>query len=226
MKNMKLFVPIALMLLMMSSCTSEPASKEKPKAWEQPKKEEVKVGQEFEISTEYGGTTFASAEEKELLKELNICDDVVPEGCLKCATCTPKFFRFFDINRKGKLGDLFALQIRAEAILKGQEFELPTRHFMIFAKDGEQLVKVNGYRGYLIKRIVSESGVDDIIIRFFIPEDNNHFHCLFKWNGSQYDYISCEKLYQSGKGGPVLPEHKEDVSKQVYTDLMMHNMIL
>lgn len=105
---------------------------------------------------------------------------------------------------------------------------------IVFEREKGGLVKVNGYRGNLIKTISSESGVDDLIIRFLMKQEdeesksieNVHFNCLFKWDGKRYNFESVERIEGPNWGGAVKPEHKKQTSAEVYRDLIAGELII
>lgn len=190
------------------------------------------VATEFE--TLFSDTAFTNVKHSQLLKELQVCiQDADPE-CPRCAVCSPNFFRIFELNKDKDVKDFFGLQIKSLTILKGQEFALPVRHLIVFEREKGELVKVNGYRGNLIETISSESGVDDLMIRFLMKQEdeesksieNVHFNCLFKWDGKRYNFESVERIEGSNWGGVVKPEHKKQTSSEVYRDLIAGELII
>lgn len=191
-------------------------------------------GKSTPIETLFDGVEFDNPEHAELLKELKICMQVPDVECPRCAVCSPRFFAIHDLKRGGKVKDFFGLQIKTNTILKGQEFALPVRHLIIFERENGELIKVNGFRGNLIEKIESSSGVDDLIVRFLMKQEDEEtkevedvwFNCLFKWDGVRYNYESVEAIEGVNWGGAVKPEFKKETSADVYRDLMEGEFII
>ncbi len=143
------------------------------------------------ISTEFNQNKFTYGEEVDLLQELKECDSaaVDDKDPLKPA-CSPRFFRFFPLENRTTLKNSFILLIKAT--VRGSE----TRKIKIFKREKGVLVLVNGFNGNLIERKKSNSKFDDLIIRFGNRFKNTlyHYNCLFSWNGSQYQFKSCEDI--------------------------------
>lgn len=223
--NIKLFSFFALLFLF--SCTTE-----KDQTVVDPTA--PKPGDKTEIETLFDGTKFDNADHDKILKELKICTQEANPDCPRCAVCSPKFFRIHELKKSGNVKDFFGLQIKALTILNGQEFSIPNRHLLIFERENGELVKVNGYRGNLIETIASDSGVDDLMIRFLIKEEDPDskkmydvfFHCLFKWDGKRYNYASVEQIFGPWGGGAIKADVKEATSAQVYDDLLDKDLII
>lgn len=199
---------------------------------DQPEVHAPGVATEFE--TLFSDTTFANVKHSQLLKELQICIQNADSECPRCAVCSPNFFRIFKLDKEKDVKNFFALQIKSLTILKGQEFALPVRHLIVFEREKGELIKVNGYRGNLIETISSQSGVDDLVIRFLMKQEdeeskeieNVHFNCLFKWDGKRYNFESVERIEGSNWGGPVMAKHKKETSAEVYRDLIAGELII
>ncbi len=190
------------------------------------------VATEFE--TLFSDTAFTNIKHSQLLKELRVCMQKADPECPRCAVCSPNFFRIFELDKEKDVKDFFGLQIKSLTILKGQEFALPVRHLIIFEREKGELIKVNGYRGNLIETISSKSGVDDLMIRFLMKQEdevseaieNVHFNCLFKWDGKRYNFESVERIEGQNWGGVIKPEHKKETSAEVYRDLIAGELII
>ncbi|MFT6502625.1 MAG: hypothetical protein ACJASQ_002752 [Crocinitomicaceae bacterium] len=187
-----------------------------------------------EFETLFSDTAFTNIKHSQLLTELQVCIQEVDPECPRCAVCSPNFFRIFELDKEKDVKDFFGLQIKSLTILKGQEFALPVRHLIIFEREKGELIKVNGYRGNLIETISSKSGVDDLMIRFLMKQEdeeskaieNVHFNCLFKWDGKRYNFESVERIEGPNWGGAVKPEHKKETSAEVYRDLIAGELII
>lgn len=143
------------------------------------------------ISTDFNANAFSSKTEAELLKELHLCDpkatsDEDPEH----PTCSPKYFRFFKLNKQTPLKDGFKLLIKAG--VNG----FPLRRLLIFERENDVLVKLNGFNGNLIEERPSASGYNDLVIRF--PDNVNqnitYYNCVFRWKDGKYEYVNCEVI--------------------------------
>jgi hypothetical protein len=205
------------------ACSTD--ANEKPKSKTIPEK----VGEVTPIETVYEEGAFDTPVYSALLKELELCSD--RKECLQCATCTPEFFRFFEIAGKDRLEDVFAIQIKALTKLE-KEPPLPTREVRVYSREAGSLVRCNRIRGYVIERITSKSGVDDLLIRIrrFVQEEDEEyfFHCLFKWSDKdrKYIYRSVERIETRTGGGDVKEEFKAETSQQVYNELVENGFIL
>lgn len=143
------------------------------------------------ISTNFNENAFKSKVESELLKELHLCDpkatsDDDPEH----PSCSPNFFRFFKLNDQTPLKDGFKLLIKAG--VNG----FPLRRLLIFEREEDVLVKLNGFNGNLIEERKAASGYNDLVIRFpdNINENITYYNCLFRWKDGKYNYVNCEVI--------------------------------
>ena len=183
---------IVLAMVLLTACGEEEDQPFKPHHRNKPT--EVTT-----FSTDFNENTFSGNEEIELLKELKLCDPNAPNDTDEAhPSCSPKFFRFFKLAEKTKLSDGFILLIKAG--VNG----FPLRRILVFQRDGEQLVKLNGFNGNLIEFRPSKSGYQDLVIRFTDNIDGSltYYNCLFQWNGSQYSYKLCEAIQEGGQEAP------------------------
>ena len=164
------------------------------------------------ISTDFNSNVFKSTTEVELLKELRLCDPAAPNDTdEKRPACSPKFFRFFELNKKTPLKDGFMVMTKAGV----NGFD--TRRLLIFEREGGILVKLNGFAGYLIERRPVASGYDDLVIRFGERIEGNlyYYNCLFTWKDGKYDYKLCEAINDSrikvGLVDSMAPEIKKSL---------------
>ena len=143
------------------------------------------------ISTDFNDNTFTSKVEAELLQELHLCDPkATSDDDPKHPTCSPKFFRFFKLNDHTPLKDGFKLLIKAG--VNG----FPLRRLLIFEREDDVLVKLNGFNGNLIEERKSASGYNDLLIRFpdNINDNITYYNCLFRWKDGKYNYVNCEVI--------------------------------
>ena len=129
-----------LAVVLLSACTEEEPEPFKPHH----RSEQAQV---TTFSTDFNENTFSEkGEEIALLKELKLCDPNAPNDTDENRpSCSPKFFRFFKLSEKMALSDGFILLVKAG--VNG----FPLRRVLIFQRDGEQLVKLNGFNGNLIE---------------------------------------------------------------------------
>ena len=161
-----------------------------------------------EISTDFNLNTFTQGNETRLLHELGICDTLtLKDNNLDEPACSPRFFRFFPLKNNTNFQNGFMLLVRSDV------HAFPTRRLLIFQRESNQLVQVNGFNGYLIERRKSNTEYDDIVIRFFERFDKQKYfyHCLFYWDQGKYKYVKCEEINDQ----KVKIEKVDSVSKVV-----------
>ncbi len=173
--------------LFLASCDDEADDEITIEHRQSAEKEEV----DNTISTNFSENVFKSKTESELLKELHLCDpkatsDDDPEH----PSCSPNFFRFFKLNDQTPLKDGFKLLIKAG--VNG----FPLRRLLIFEREDDVLVKLNGFNGNLIEERRAASGYNDLVIRFpdNINENITYYNCLFRWKDGKYNYVNCEVI--------------------------------
>ena len=187
---------------------------------------EVKTEDYGNIETLFDESAFADPVHLQLLAELEMCDSFQIEGSY-CAPCSPENYKIFPFTNDVEISSALMVQIKAGTVLKGQQVPLPVRHLLIFARENGTLVKLNGFRGNLIGTSESPSGKADLLIRFYIPEDEVFMNCSFVWNEDdlQYRYKSVEVIEGEDWGGPVIASAKDSVSLVVYQSLMSNSML-
>lgn len=187
--NLKRIAWIALVVFLCSLIVWKFSSKETPKeSSEVDKKKVLKVEQ---ISTDFNLNKFSSNQEIKLLKEVGICDSTQADDInLENPSCSPRFFRFFKLNKSRELKDGFILLVRAG--VNG----FPIRRLLIFERENGQLVKTNGFVGYIIERRFTGKNYDDIVVRFFERYENQKcfYNCLYTWKNGRYVYANCEAI--------------------------------
>ncbi len=215
---MKKSIYLFLSIIVLVSCKDEVESAKDGESTE------LKVGDITHIETLFDKTYFDTELEFNLLKELDICDTAKVEGSI-CAPCSAEHFKFTKYNNNKGLNDAFLLQVKALTVLKNQEAKLPMRHLIVFERENNELVKVNGFRGNLIATRESKSGIKDLIVRFYIPEDEAFLNCLFVWEENKYHFKTVEAIDGGGGFGRVKEAVKDSVSKIVYQSLMDNTML-
>jgi len=176
------------------------------------------------IETDFITNTFSGTTEIELLKELRVCDSTAPnDKNLDRPSCSPRFFRFFSYKKNAELRNNFILLVRSG--VNG----FPARRLLIFARENGQLVKTNGFIGYIIeKRRVKTKLHDDIVIRFFEKyyEQKYFYNCLFSWKDQRYEFVKCETIGAPPKGDEAIkPELVDSVSSEIYKILIEKQLI-
>ena len=176
------------------------------------------------IETDFITNTFSGTTEIELLKELRVCDSTVPsDKNFNRPSCSPRFFRFFSYKKNAELRNNFILLVRSG--VNG----FPARRLLIFARENGQLVKTNGFIGYIIeKRRIKNKLHDDIVIRFYEKYyDQKYFYnCLFSWKDQRYEFVKCEAIGAPPKGDEAIkPELIDSVSSEIYKILIEKQLI-
>lgn len=173
------------------------------------------------ISTDFPNNKFTSDVEAKLLKELNICNAKSGSDTNELnPACSPKFFRFFKLSKNIGLNDGFMLLVKAG--VNG----FPLRRLLIFERENGALVKLNGFNGNLIERRKSETGYDDLIIRFADNQDGQliYFNCLFKWMKGRYEYQFCEEIDENGPA-KIKAEFRDSMGIEIKKILDKNNML-
>jgi len=161
-----------------------------------------------QISTDFNLNKFSSNQEVALLKEIGICDSTqADDNNLDNPSCSPRFFRFFKLNKSKELKDGFILLVRAGVN------KFPVRRLLIFERENDQLIKTNCFVGYIIERRVIKGNYDDIVVRFFERYENQKYfyNCLYTWKNGRYVYVNCEAINDS----KLKPEKADSVSIEV-----------
>lgn len=197
--------------------------------WSLKTKEIPKKLEKKEIYTDFAYNKFNSKEEYRLLKELGICDTTRSEN--EFGACSPKYFRFFKLNRDKKLSDGFLLLINGIAF-QDVDSKFPIRRLLVFEREGGKLVAVNKFKGNLIEtREVPNSPYNDILIRFKLDQYNEKYHVLFTWKKNKYQLERCEELsyfdIETNRfvGGRVLKSKIDSVSREVEKILKQENLV-
>lgn len=176
------------------------------------------------ISTDFNENTFSSEVEAELLRELKLCDPNAKDDTDEShPSCSPKFFRFFRLSEKIPLKDGFILLVKAGVN------DIPLRRVLIFQRENDQLIKLNGFMGNLIEQRPSQSGYSDLVVRFAdnIGGSLCYYNCLFRWDGGQYHYKLCEAIQEGGQESPhrIKPEYVDSMAPEIKKILDDNQMI-
>ena len=215
MKKNQFLIPILIIVLTALVSwyfyTKKPAKK---KVYKPKENTEIQL-----IETDFNANTFSGTTEIELLKELGVCDSIAPnDKNLDRPSCSPRFFRFFNYKKNADLRNNFILLVRSG--VNG----FPARRLLIFVRENGELVKTNGFIGYIIeKRRIKNKLHDDIIIRFYEKyyEQKYFYNCLFSWKDQRYEFVKCEAINDIA----IKPELVDSVSIEINKTLIEKQLV-
>ena len=203
-KKLLLFIGILFALLVVLFFTVKYLNQQdKPKPVK--KKETVKG---IQISTDFNTNSFSSKNEANLLKNLGLCDSTINwSEDLDRPSCTPNFFRVFPLKKGLDIAQ------GCMVLMKAGVNHFPVRRFVIYEKEGAQMIQANGFIGYPIEFIPQDQNYDDVVIRFFERyEGQKYFYnCLFTWKQNRYQYVRCEQINDAN----IKPEKQAQVSAEI-----------
>jgi hypothetical protein len=203
-KKLLLFIGILFALLVVLFFTVKYLNQQdKPKPVK--KKETVKG---IQISTDFNTNSFSSKNEAKLLKNLGLCDSTINwSEDLDRPSCTPNFFRVFPLKKGLDIAQ------GCMVLMKAGVNHFPVRRFVIYEKEGAQMIQANGFIGYPIEFRPQDQNYDDVVIRFFERyEGQKYFYnCLFTWKQNRYQYVRCEQINDAN----IKPEKQEQVSAEI-----------
>lgn len=203
-KKLLLFIGILFALLVVLFFTVKYLNQQdKPKPVK--KKETVKG---IQISTDFNTNSFSSKNEANLLKNLGLCDSTINwSEDLDRPSCTPNFFRVFPLKKGLDIAQ------GCMVLMKAGVNHFPVRRFVIYEKEGAQMIQANGFIGYPIEFRPQDQNYDDVVIRFFERyEGQKYFYnCLFTWKQNRYQYVRCEQINDAN----IKPEKQEQVSAEI-----------
>lgn len=160
------------------------------------------------VSTDFNTNTFSSKQEATLLKNLRLCDSTTQwSEDVNRPSCTPNFFRVFPL-KKG-----LDINQGCMVLLKAGVNGFPVRRFVIYEKEGDQLIQANGFIGYPIEFRSQANNYDDIVIRFFerYQGEKYFYNCLFTWKQNRYQFVRCEQINDAN----IKPEKQVEVSAEI-----------
>jgi len=174
----------------------------------QKKNEEIEKVEGIQVSTDFNTNTFASKAEPKVLKDLKLCDSTVQwsEDLLR-PSCTPNYFRVFPLKKGLDVAQ------GCMVLLKAGVNGFPVRRFVVYEREGKQMVQANGFIGYPIEFRPQANHYDDVVIRFFERfEGQKYFYnCLFTWKQNRYQYVRCEQINDAN----IKPEKQAEVSAEI-----------
>ena len=214
MKKKQILIPLIIIPIILVAIFFNKRDYKKPKIDEPKDESQIEL-----IETDFITNTFSGTTEIELLKELGVCDSTAPnDNNFDRPSCSPKFFRFFSLKKGAKLRNSFMLLMRSG--VNG----FPARRLLIFERENGNLVKTNGFTGYIIeKRPGKKLDYDDIVVRFFEKyESQKYFYnCLFSWKNQRYEFVKCEAINDIA----IKPEKVDSVSTEVNKILQEKQLI-
>ena len=205
MKNKKLlwFIGILLILIFIFYYQKSDNKIDEPKKVLEKEKVEG-----IQVSTDFHTNTFTSVQESIMLKKLQLCDTSMEWSEEENRpSCTPNFFRVFPL-KKG-----LDLTQGCMVLMKAGVNHFPERRFLVYEKEGNQMVQANGFVGYPIEFRPKKNNYDDIVIRFFEPHpiERNLYNCLFTWKQNRYQFVRCEQINDLN----IKPEKQTQVSAEI-----------
>jgi hypothetical protein len=177
-------------------------------AYNPKKKTTVEKTEGVQISTDFNTNTFSSKAEPNVLKNLNLCDSTIQwSEDLNRPSCTPNYFRVFPLKKGLDIAQ------GCMVLLKAGVNGFPVRRFVVYEKEGAQMVQANGFIGYPIEFRPQTKTYDDVVIRFFERfEGQKYFYnCLFTWKQNRYQYVRCEQINDVN----IKPEKQTQVSAEI-----------
>ena len=177
-------------------------------AYNPKKKTKVEKTEGVQISTDFNTNTFSSKAEPNVLKNLNLCDSTIQwSEDLNRPSCTPNYFRVFPLKKGLDIAQ------GCMVLLKAGVNDFPVRRFVVYEKEGAQMVQANGFIGYPIEFRPQTKTYDDVVIRFFERfEGQKYFYnCLFTWKQNRYQYVRCEQINDVN----IKPEKQTQVSAEI-----------
>jgi hypothetical protein len=213
----KIVIYLLTTLVLFSACKSEPVRDENTKT------EKIEDTEGFQgIEVLFDETEFSDPVMKELLLELKICsDDENLIATSEIPPCTFEKFKFIPLRKDLSLKNGFIL------LIKAQTGGFPLRRLLIFQRERGNLIKTNGFVANIIGRTKSESGYDDLLLRFNDKEqgEDMFYNCLFTWQDGKYQYKQVEAIQGANWGGPVKAIYKDSISKEIYQNIVNNEMI-
>ncbi len=174
----------------------------------QKKNEEIEKVAGVQVSTDFNTNTFVSKAEPKVLKDLKLCDSTVQwSDDLLRPSCTPNYFRVFPLKKGLDVAQ------GCMVLLKAGVNGFPVRRFVVYEREGKQMVQANGFIGYPIEFRPQANNYDDVVIRFFERfEGQKYFYnCLFTWKQNRYQYVRCEQINDAN----IKPEKQAEVSAEI-----------
>jgi hypothetical protein len=214
--------------IILSSCGGNPTEESEPKEEsESTQQEEVKVDGFSNISVDFDQNKFDDSVHIELLKELKICNVFQKDinNYLEPA-CLPKFFKIFPLSEKIAVKDAFLV------LIKSNVGGIKLRRVIAFVRERGELVKVNGYVATLIGMKKGSGGYYDLMLRFNdnIDDDIIYYNCIFRWNGTKYEFLETDAIEGVDPTGPwrqtIKNEYKDSISWDIYNNRLLKNKMI
>ncbi len=175
------------------------------------------------IEVVFQGSKFGSEDEKSLLEELKICSEVSEiKNTSEVPPCSPENFKVMSLHKDMSIKNGFMVLIKAETA------GFPLRRLLVFQRERGELVKANGFVANLIGRLPTESGFDDLVLRFWDKDEAGFkiwYNCLFGWKEGKYEFKYVETIEGPNWGGKVKLADRENYSKSVYKTIVAKKML-
>ena len=114
-------------------------------------------------------------------------------------------------------------------LIKAETAGFPLRRLLVFQRERGELVKANGFVANLIGRVPTESGYDDLVLRFWDKDEAGFkiwYNCLFGWKEGKYEFKYVETIEGPNWGGKVKLADRENYSKSVYETRVANELAL
>lgn len=204
---------IFLILLLVSCGTDDPNTTTK---------EDQETGEIITVEKPFQQDEFKAVVEEDILKELNICST----GADSLFTpCSAKYFTLKSFRKDKELKDAFLLQVRGGVRLTGEPEPFPVRRLLVFERENDALIRVNGFVGDLDSFERSGTDIENIIVAFYDAQDDVMFHCLFEWKEKKFSFKEVVSIDIGSGPKPVKKDQLTEVSNEVYQLLMDKSMI-
>ncbi len=175
------------------------------------------------VEVVFQGSKFGSEDEKTLLEELKICSEESEiNQTSEVPPCSPENFKIMSLHKDMSLKNGFMVLIKAETA------GFPLRRLLVFQRERGELVKANGFVANLIGRAPTESGYDDLVLRFWDKDEAGFkiwYNCLFGWKEGKYEFKYVETIEGPNWGGKVKLADRENYSKSVYETIVAKKML-
>lgn len=161
------------------------------------------------ISTLFDEEEFPDESMNRLLVEIRICNPLSQDSIIDgFVPCSPNYFKFYTYDHNRDLSNAFLLQVR-----KGVN-NFKYRRLLIFTREKEELVLVNGIIGYLVEKRSRPNKIDDLVVAV-VDNINGHYErydVLLRFKDGKYRFI---EAIGDLHGVFKTEELKKEASKQI-----------
>jgi hypothetical protein len=202
------------LIILIASCDNEESSTARNM--------DKETGEIISVEKPFQQDSFKAAVEEDILKELNICSSGIDS---LFTPCSAKYFTLKSFRKDKELKDAFLLQVRGGVRLTGEPEPFPVRRLLVFERENDALIRVNGFVGDLDSFERSGTDIEHIIVAFYDAQDDVMFHCLFEWEERKFSFKEVVSIDIGSGPKPVKKEQLTEVSNEVYQLLMDKSMI-